>query len=313
MPILQWIKLSWTIRVLAAFAVLGAAVILWLVRTGGVGVPERLACLADDETRGPHAGMVWVPGGTFEMGDAVYPEEGPLRTVTVEGFWMDRTEVTNAEFAEFVRATAYVTVAERNVDATAPPAAVFIMPSGNVDLNDIGSWWRYVRGANWKHPGGPDTSIEGREHMPAVALTYEDAVAYAKWKGRDLPSEAQWEWAARGGKPNVNEHEQPKGANTWQGVFPVINAAEDGFAGLAPVGCFKPNDYGLYDMIGNVWELTAEPYDDQLPKARVIKGGSYLCARNYCLRYRAGARQRQEEDLATSHVGLRTVLNEHGQ
>jgi formylglycine-generating enzyme required for sulfatase activity len=160
--------------------------------------------------------------------------------------------------------------------------------------------------------GGPDTSIEGRGEFPVVALAYEDIEAYAKWKGRALPSEAQWEWAARAGAPHTDDHPQPKDANTWQGVFPLINTNEDGFAGVAPVGCFKPNAYGLYDMIGNVWEWTADEFKGHAPKARVIKGGSYLCAPNYCLRYRPAARQPQEEDLGTSHLGFRTVLNAPG-
>jgi len=252
--------------------------------------------------------MVWIPGGTFEMGSDVYPEEGPRRTVSVDGFWMDRTEVTNTDFAAFVKAANYVTVAERE---TNPGAAVFVMPSGNADLSTAASWWSYVKGANWKHPGGPDTSIEGRDAFPVTALAYEDVAAYAKWKGRDLPTEAQWEWAARAGKPETTD--QPKEANTWQGVFPLINASEDGFEGVAPVGCFKPNAYGLHDMMGNVWEWTSDAYDMQAPKARVIKGGSYLCAPNYCLRYRPAARQRQEEDLGTTHLGFRTVLNAPGR
>ena len=291
------------ITVAASAAVLALAVLLW---PRARSVPEKLACASEVEERAVHPGMVWIPGGTFEMGDTVYPEEGPPRTVTVAGFWMDRTEVTNSDFAAFVAATHYVTAAERPGKAG---AAVFVMPSGNADLSTAASWWRYVEGANWKHPGGPETSIEGRDQFPVVALTYEDIEAYAKWKGRKLPSEAQWEWAARAGAQHAPDHEQPKDANTWQGVFPLINTAEDGFAGLAPVGCFKANAYGLHDMIGNVWEWTSNVYDDQTPKARVIKGGSYLCAANYCMRYRAGARQRQEEDLGTSHVGFRTVLS----
>lgn len=249
--------------------------------------------------------MVWIPPGTVEMGSDVYPEE-TRRTETVAGFWMDRTEVTNAEFDAFVRATNYVTVAER---AAKKGAAVFVVPSGTVDLSSAASWWRYIEGANWRHPGGPDTSIEGRDHFPVVAIAYEDAHAYAKWKGRRLPTEAEWERAARAGAPTLPEREQPKDANTWQGVFPLIDTAEDGFTGIAPVGCFKPNALGLHDMIGNVWELTTDEYAGQPPSARVIKGGSFLCAPNYCLRYRPAARQPQEDDLGTSHVGFRTVLD----
>jgi sulfatase modifying factor 1 len=270
--------------------------------------PQTLACPLQVEERAQHPGMVWIPAGAFEMGDDVYPEEQPPHKATVKGFWMDRTEVTNAEFAEFVRAAKYVTAAERNAGA-----AVFVMPSGADNLSDASKWWRYVEGANWRHPGGPGTSIESRKHFPVVALAYEDIEAYAKWKGRTLPTEAQWEWAARAGKPRVEgDREQPKNANTWQGVFPIIDAGDDGFTGLAPVGCFKPNAYGLNDMIGNVWEWTADAFPDQAEKSRVIKGGSYLCAANYCLRYRPGARQPQEETLATSHLGFRTILRAPG-
>ncbi len=268
-------------------------------------VPTILACALETQAQAVHPGMVLIPGGTLTMGDDVYPEEVSRQTVTLEHFWMDRTEVTNADFATFVRATNYVSLAERPGKAG---AAVFVLPSGNADLSTAASWWRYVEGANWKHPGGPDTTIEGRGQFPVVALAYEDAAAYAKWKGRVLPSEAQWEWAARAGAAHTPDHEQPREANTWQGLFPLINTAEDGFAGIAPVGCFKPNGFGLHDMIGNVWELTSETFEGHVPKARVIKGGSFLCAANYCMRYRPGARQPQEEDLGTSHVGFRTML-----
>jgi formylglycine-generating enzyme required for sulfatase activity len=267
--------------------------------------PEKLACLTDTPETGPHAGMVWIPGGTFAMGDSVYPEEGPVHIVAVDGFWMDRHEVTNAQFREFVTATGYVPVSDREERSG---SAVFVMPTGEVDLNSATAWWRLVKGASWQHPGGPDTSIAGRDHFPVVALTYEDISAYAEWKGRTLPDEAQWEWAARAGADGPPDHEQPADANTWQGIFPLINTAEDGFAGLAPVGCYKANAYGLHDMVGNVWEWTRTPYDDRRPPARVVKGGSFLCAANYCQRYRAAARQRQEEDLGTSHIGFRTVM-----
>jgi sulfatase modifying factor 1 len=292
---------------LVAAAVVALVATLYLVFGDTASVREVRACPLQIEERAQHPGMVWVPGGTFEMGSDVYHEENPRRTVSVDGFWMDRTEVTNADFAAFVKATSYVTVAERE---TNPGAAVFVMPSGDADISTAASWWSYVKGANWKHPGGPDTSIEGRDSLPVTALAHEDVVAYAKWKGRELPTEAQWEWAARAGKPETTD--QPTDANTWQGVFPLINTAEDGFEGIAPVGCFKPNIFGLHDMMGNVWEWTSTAYDAHAPKARVIKGGSYLCAPNYCLRYRPAARQRQEEDLGTTHLGFRTVLNAAG-
>lgn len=271
-----------------------------------------------DDASSPHPGMVWVKGGRFIMGDTLYPEEGPLREVSVDGFWMDRTEVTNAEFAAFVEATGYVTVAERPVDETLHPglppemrkpgAVVFIMPNDVSGMGDISQWWQYVPGANWRQPGGPDTSIEGKDHFPVTAIAYEDALAYATWKGRTLPTEAQWEWAARGANPDAPApRAQPKQANTWQGLFPVINEAEDGFVGIAPVGCFEPNELGLHDMIGNLWEWTADAYEGA-PGRHVIKGGSWLCAPSYCLRYRPGARQPQEVDLATTHLGFRTIL-----
>lgn len=284
----------------AVAAVIGMAWLLWPAQE-----PVRIAACPLPPPAGPHAGMVFVPAATFTMGDTVYAEEGPERQVTAGDFWMDRTEVTNAEFAAFVKATGYVTTAER---PGKKGAAVFVMPSGNVNLSSIASWWRYVEGANWRHPRGPDSSIEGRDNDPVVAVSYEDALAYATWKGRKLPTEEQWERAARGDELSTPVHDQPRSANTWQGVFPVIDTAEDGYAGISPVGCFKPNALGLHDMIGNVWELTATPYAGHQPAAQVIKGGSFLCAPNYCMRYRAGARQPQEADLGTSHVGFRTIL-----
>jgi formylglycine-generating enzyme required for sulfatase activity len=266
--------------------------------------PVTLACnIPDGDAR--HPGMVWVPGGTFQIGSNFYPEEIPPHPVTVQGFWMDRTEVTNRDFSEFVAATAYVTVAERDGKKG---SAVFVMPPPEANLSDVSSWWRYVEGANWRHPGGPETSVDGRDHFPVVAIAYEDALAYAKWKGRALPNEAQWERAARAGAEAVPDKEQPRDANTWQGVFPRIDTSADGFEGIAPVGCFKANAFGLYDMIGNVWELTSDVFEGNTPPARVIKGGSFLCAKNFCMRYRPAARQPQEEDLGTNHVGFRTIL-----
>ncbi|NOT41833.1 MAG: formylglycine-generating enzyme family protein [Alphaproteobacteria bacterium] len=270
--------------------------------------PITLACPLQIEERAQHPGMAWIPAGTVTMGSDVYPEE-TSRSVALNGFWIDRTEVTNAEFEAFVKATNYVTVAERK---GTKGAAVFVLPSGDADLSRAANWWRYVEGANWRHPAGPDTSIGGREQFPVVAITLEDAAAYAKWKGRRLPTEAEWEHAARAGASALPEREQPKNANTWQGVFPIIDTAEDGFTGIAPVGCFKPNAFGLHDMIGNVWEYTADTYENQTPPAHVIKGGSFLCAPNYCLRYRPAARQPQEDGLGTSHVGFRTVLDAAG-
>lgn len=269
----------------------------------------------------PHPGMVWVPAGSFETGDTVYAEEQPRRAARVDGFWMDRTEVSNGEFARFVAATGHVTTAEREVDGATHPglppelrrpgAVVFLSPASVQGREDVSQWWRYVAGANWRHPGGPGTDIKGRDNFPVVAISHADAQAYARWKGRRLPTEAQWEWAARGARAApMPAHEQPREANTWQGPFPVLNSGEDGFIGLAPVGCYAPNALGLYDLIGNVWELTADVYTPAAGQARqrVIKGGSFLCAPNYCMRYRAGARQPQDEDLAASHLGFRTIL-----
>jgi len=333
----------------------GGAVLLALAATFGAwrwiesgraahshGPQEPVLCAMAAQSAGaPYPGMVWVPAGSLDFGDTLYPEEQPVRKTTVAAFWIDRTEVSNDEFARFVQATGYRTVAERPVDPQLHPglppdmqqpgAVVFVMPNAVMGQGDLTQWWRYVPGANWRHPGGPATSIEGRGAFPVVTVTIEDALAYAHWKGRSLPTEAQWEWAARAGQPGAPQaHEQPKQANTWQGLFPVANSAEDGFVGLAPVGCYAPNALGLFDMIGNVWELTADrwtpdhasarppdtdpaPFQRPGPSAqRVIKGGSFLCAPNYCMRYRSGARQPQEEDLATSHLGFRTILNAPG-
>ena len=296
---------------------------------------------------GETAGMVSIPGGSFKMGSERHqPEERFTHVVRVDGFWIDRHEVTNAQFKQFVDATGYTTLAERGLDAKANPglpkellapgSMVFAQPSG-VRGGDISQWWRYVSGANWREPNGPGSSIAGKENHPVVHVAYEDALAYAHWRGRSLPTEAQWEFAARGGRDGEDDWSSAFNAdgkpiaNTWQGVFPVLNTKEDGYAGTAPVGCFKPNGYGLYDMIGNVWELTsdwyraghsrdtvANPTGPELVSlrvaaeqsaSRVIKGGSHLCSLNYCSRYRPAARQPQETNLSAAHVGFRTVLN----
>jgi formylglycine-generating enzyme required for sulfatase activity len=334
--------------------VLSVAVGLFLLSALGAGYwhakrPTPLVesqiptCLLPPELpAAPHAGMVWVPPGTFDMGDDRYPEEGPIHVTRVAGFWMDRTEVTNAQFAEFVKATGHVSQSERPVNAALypdlpaymrqPGAVVFSQPAQLKDRSDLSQWWQYTPGAQWRHPGGASTHIQGRGQFPVVSVTYEDALAYARWKGRTLPSEAQWEWAARAGQTlATQDHDQPHGANTWQGIFPVLNSAEDGFVGLAPVGCYAPNALGLFDMLGNVWELTRDVYTAKhLPdsaksldpdasgvrnpqmRQRVIKGGSFLCSPDYCMRYRSGSRQPQEEDLGTSHLGFRTVLEAPG-
>jgi sulfatase modifying factor 1 len=294
---------------------------------------ERRQCRFRGDVE-PHHGMVWIPGGAYEQGDNFYPEEQPIVQARVTGFWMDAHEVTNAEFAAFVKATGYVTQAERPVDPATHPglppdmlqsgAVVFFMPKHIDGTENISQWWHYVPGANWRHPAGPGSSISNRENYPVVEVTHADAVQYARWQHRALPTEAEWEWAARGGNPKAYlDHDQPKNANTWQGIFPVVNSGADGFVGLAPSGCYPPNAYGLYDMIGNVWELTNDIYQpshggDPAPDQAItrdenvlrytIKGGSFLCAPNYCARYRSGAREGQEADLAMSHLGFRTIL-----
>jgi len=282
------------------------------------------------------SGMAFIPGGEFVMGsDRQLPEERFTHLVRVDGFWMDTHEVTNAEFAEFVRATGYVTVAERKESRG---AAVFTAPSQLPRGADITQWWQFKDDANWRHPEGGESTVAGRDHHPVVDVTYDDALAYAKWRRHDLPTEAEWEYASRGGhREEVGTSDAYKDgkplANTWQGVFPVLNTGEDGFVGTAPVGCFKPNAYGLYDMIGNVWEWTSDWYrrghgreavvnpqgpagsvrmELGLAPSRVIKGGSFLCATNYCARYRSTSRQPQEVDLGTTNVGFRTILRTPG-
>jgi formylglycine-generating enzyme required for sulfatase activity len=336
-------KLITSALALTGGAAIAAAWLAWGGKVRPAGLSERLHCaLPAQPLAAPHPGMIWVPGGSFDLGDTVYVEEGPVRRTAVAGFWMDRTEVTNDEFADFVKATGYVTVAEREVDVKAHPglsadlrrpgAVVFTMPHDLRVPVDLAQWWRYLPGANWRHPGGPQTDLVGRGSFPVVTVTIADARAYAAWKGRDLPSEAQWEWAARAGQPEAaRDHDQPAQANTWQGRFPVVNSGDDGFVGLAPVGCFAANAWGLFDLIGNVWELTTDAWTPnhapvatvspvQVPPdlragtvaRRVIKGGSFLCAPNYCMRYRSGAREPQEDDLGASHLGFRTILNAPG-
>lgn len=285
-----------------------AACVLGACSPNRASAPERPAC------RALAAGaMRWIPPGDFVQGeDPHYPEEGPPRRVHVAGFWIDTHELTNAEFARFVQATGYRTMAERTPpplpgappDMRVPGSAVFAAPSG-----DDPRWWRWVVGAQWRHPGGPSESILGKDTTPVVQIAYEDAEAYARWAGKALPSEAQWEYAARGGQPALPEPVDAHGtptANYYQGVFPNHDLGLDGYRGRAPVGCFPANGYGLYDMIGNVWEWTSGVAGAGDAR-RVIKGGSYLCAGNYCARYRPAARQFQELGLGTDHIGVRLV------
>ena len=257
--------------------------------------------------------MVRIAGGGFIMGeDPRYPEEGPPRQMTVGTFWIDAHELTNAEFARFVKATGYRTVAERVPPALpgtppemrVPGSAVFAMP------NDADPrWWRWAVGAQWRHPSGPRESIAGRDSEPVVQIAYEDAEAYARWAGKRLPTEAEWEYAALAGGKALPEPVDAGGtpqANYYQGVFPERDLGLDGYRGRAPVGCFKPNAYGLYDMIGNVWEWTSDT-DAKARDTGIIKGGSFLCAANYCARYRPAARQFEERGLGTDHIGVRFV------
>jgi formylglycine-generating enzyme required for sulfatase activity len=249
--------------------------------------------------------------------------------VTVGPFSIDRTEVTNAQFAAFVKATGYVTLAERQpdpalypgvpADKLKPSSLVFVGAAG-LGSGDPSLWWRIIDGASWKHPEGPGSDLVGRERHPVVQVAFEDALAYARWKGRDLPTEAEWEFAARAGLDGKRyewgeERPNPKAprANTWQGVFPAVDTADDGYkARTAPVGCYPPSAFGLSDMTGNVWEWTSDWFQDGRPegdpaRSHLIKGGSFLCADNFCFRYRPAARQPGPPDTGSSHVGFRTV------
>jgi formylglycine-generating enzyme required for sulfatase activity len=303
----------------------------------------------------PSPGMVWVPGGTFTMGsDDHYPEEAPAHSVGVEGFWIDRTTVTNDDFAAFVKATGHVTLAERPPDPAVYPDAqpellvaassVFRKPRRPVDVRDPYQWWSWVPGADWRHPRGPQSSLKGVGDHPVVHVAFDDAAAYAAWAGKDLPTEAEWERAARGGLEGAEyawgDELTPGGrhmANVWQGEFPMVNLVEDGWEYTAPVRSFPPNGYGLFQVSGNVWEWTTDWYQDHtaavtrpcctadnprgatreasvdgsdpaaIPR-RVMKGGSHLCAPNYCRRYRPAARMAQAVDTSTSHLGLRCIV-----
>jgi len=296
--------------------------------------------------------LVALPGGSFRMGSTqFYPEEAPVHSATVAAFAVERHPVTNAQFAEFVADTGYVTVAEQTPDPALYPGAapqdlvpgslVFRPTSGPVDLRDWRQWWDWVPGANWRHPFGPDSGIEDRLDHPVVQVAYPDAAAYAHWAGRRLPSEAEWEYAARGGATTTyawSDDVAPGGqlmANTWQGRFPYRNDGALGWVGTSPVGTFPANGFGLLDMIGNVWEWTTTQFDahhrldgpvesccgppgaawpatsDLAPDPAInqtLKGGSHLCAPEYCLRYRPAARSPQSQDSATTHIGFRCVV-----
>jgi len=312
---------------------------------------------AEPVARPTRTGMIWLPGGTFRMGsDQHYPEEAPVHRVTVDGFFIDRTPVTNRDFHRFINATGHVTFAEIKPDARDYPNAlphmlkagslVFTPPKHPVDLRNWSNWWTFKFGATWRRPYGPMSTISGCNDHPVVHIAYRDAQAYAKWAGKELPTEAEWEFAARGGLDGAEfawgDELNPGGremANTWQGAFPYQNLAFDGYEHTSPVTAFPPNGYGVYDMIGNVWEWTADwysprheadapkaccipenprggredaSYDTRQPNIRiprkVLKGGSHLCAPNYCRRYRPAARHAQPVDTSSSHIGFRCVI-----
>jgi formylglycine-generating enzyme required for sulfatase activity len=310
--------------------------------------------------------MVLIPAGQFLMGSTdplARPDERPIHPVAIRAFYIDKTEVTNAQFAAFVQATGYLTIAERPVDweelkkqlpegtpkpddaALQPGSLVFTPPAHPVDLSQSAQWWRWVNGANWRHPAGPGSSIEGKDNHPVVQIAYDDALAYATWAGKRLPTEAEWEYAARGGLKGAtntwgNDPITPAHANTWQGHFPDRNTKEDGFEGTAPVGSFPPNAYGLHDMAGNVWEWCSDlyrpdtyarrllvtgqnkvsdnptgptssldPRHPHSPVSRVHRGGSYLCNDSYCASYRPSARMACPPDTALQHLGFRCAMS----
>lgn len=310
----------------------------------------------------PFRDMVWIPGGTFRMGsDKHYPEERPVHRVTVDGFWMDVAPVTNERFARFVEVTGHVTFAEIPPRAEDYPNAlpdqlfagslVFIKPDGPVDRRDFKNWWHWVRGAQWRHPRGEGSSIDGLDQHPVAHVTFGDAEAFARWEGKSLPTEAEWEFAARGALDGAayawGDEFLPDNrylANTWQGEFPWQNLAKDGYEGTSPVRVYPPNGYGLHDVIGNVWEWTTDWYQPKhaseamkaccIPRnplggraedsydtcdpsikipRKVLKGGSHLCAPNYCRRYRPAARFPEPIDTSTCHVGFRCIVRPQTQ
>ena len=319
-------------------------------------------CSVRDESATPQPGMIWVSGGEFTMGSddpLARPRERPPHRVKVAGFFMDATPVTNAQFRVFVEATGYTTTAEKPADLAEimkqlapgtpepdpamlePASVVFTPPARKVPIDDHFQWWSYVKGADWRHPGGPGSSIEGKAAHPVVQVSWFDATAYAEWAGKRLPTEAEWEFAARGGldgKVNVWGNEplvdDAGRVNTWQGAFPSEDLAHDGYRGTSPVRAFQPNGYGLFDMAGNVWEWSSDYYRadtfalragdglivdpkgpstsldprERFAEKRVQKGGSYLCNDSYCSGYRPSAREPASPDTGTGHSGFRCVM-----
>lgn len=331
-----------------------------LILTLHACAPDSTATTSKADANAPE-GMVYIPAGSFLMGGKsaqADPDEYPRRTVKVNAFYMDETEVTNRAFAKFIEETGYTTVAERPIDweamaQTLPPGTpkpadsllqagslVFTPTDGPVNLDNVSQWWRWTTGANWRQPEGPGSSIEGRLDHPVVHIAWEDAQAFAKWAGKRLPTEAEWEWAAMGGLEdpkypwgNEPSSEATDKANFWQGPFPYHNTEEDGFFTTAPAKSFPPNGYGLYNMAGNVWEWTADKYhaeaysmsrpekvviDPQGPRRsfdpqepnmpkRSMRGGSFLCHDSYCSGYRVARRMKSSEDSGFNHTGFRCV------
>lgn len=318
------------------------------------GIPSRAVAIVESkitvqDLASGNVNMVWINAGTFTMGTNEFNDTKPLHEVSVDGFWMDEHEVTNAQFAQFVQITGYRTVAERALhpddfpgvplDLLVPGSAVFTPPKENVGLDDYTNWWRYQAGASWKHPEGPASTIKGREDHPVVHIAYEDAAAYAKWANKRLPTEAEWEFAARANQENVKYYwgnvMKPDGkwaANIYQGNFPIKNTGEDGFVGSSPVKSFSPNLLGIYDLDGNVWEWCSDyyrpDYYQNSPKhnpqgpsdsfdptepgtvKRVQRGGSFLCNDQYCERYIAGSRGKGEVSSGSNNLGFRCVSDD---
>ena len=342
-------SIRWRLRLRGPLVVGGAALLLFLpgcrqadpvATSAAPSESPSAAATPSSHTDTAPLGMVLVPGGTFLMGTddpRSMPNERPAHRVEVDGFWIDETPVTNEEFAEFVEATGYVTTAERPVDweelkkqvppgtpkpppeMLEPGSLVFDPPDHAVDTRNMSNWWTWTPGASWRHPEGPDSDLEGREDHPVVQVSWDDAVAYAEWAGKRLPTEAEWELAARGGLEQKRypwgDEFRPGGeyrANTFTGEFPFENTADDGYLGTAPAKAFPPNGFGLYGMAGNVWNWTADVYRDSPgappePRRRVTKGGSFLCHPSYCESYRPSARRGTPYDTGMGHIGFRCV------